>query len=123
MLAVCAVQAYGQTASQHRYAVQIDIRNAYISGICIQKQEGDTVTASIVNEFGVSALTYRYDVTRQKVKILGILKQMDRPAVKRVLRKDLQTIMGDMTKEDFEEKLPYEYENSKYKIRYHIAQL
>lgn len=107
-----------------RYSVQIDIRNAYISGVCIMRREPQQVTASIVNEFGVSALTYRYDRAKQKVKILSIMKKMDRWYVKRMLRKDLKVVMqqllnGDEATED----RSVTYENKKYKIKYNYTPL
>ncbi len=96
-----------------RYTVQMDIRDAYISGVCIMHQEEDIITASIMNEFGVSALTYRYNTKNDKVKILSIVKQMDKWYIKRILKKDLKTIMHKMP---INETLIYE--NKKYHIKY-----
>lgn len=106
-----------------RYSVRIDIRDAYISGILIMKESSSVVSSSIVNEFGVSAMGYLYDEEKGKVRILSVVKMLDRPMVKRTLRKDLQTIMADMWGNSEGPQGTYEYENSKLKIRYTFTPL
>lgn len=107
-----------QVSANNRYTVQIDIRKAYISGVCIMHEEEDMITASIMNEFGVSALTYRYDTKTGKVRILDILKKMDKWYIKRILKKDLKAIMHEMPVQE-----PLTYENQKYNIIYHFTPL
>lgn len=107
-----------QVSANDRYTVQIDIRKAYISGICIIHEEEEVVTASIMNEFGVSALTYKYYKTSGKVKILNIFKPMNKWYIKRVLKKDLKKIMQEMPLQD-----PLTYENRKYNIIYQFTPL
>ena len=110
--------AFAEEKENDRYIVRIDIRNAYIGGICIMHNDGEYVTASIVNEFGVSALTCRYDLSKGKVKILGVAGPLNRPSVKRVLRSDMKVIMAQFCKEDFQIADKYVYENSRYDILY-----
>ena len=107
-----------QVSANDRYTVQIDIRKAYISGICIIHEEEEVVTASIMNEFGVSALTYKYNKTSGKVKILNIFKPMNKWYIKRVLKKDLKKITQEMPLQD-----PLTYENRKYNIIYQFTPL
>lgn len=84
-------------SSSTKYAVQIDIDEAYISGICIIKEDGSTATASIVNEFGVSLMTLKYDISTEKVKILETVKQLRNPMMKRTLKKDFKIILTEYT--------------------------
>ena len=50
-----------------RYDVQIDFEKAYLSGVCLMLQEGGIIKASVVNEFGASALDFSYDLEKKKV--------------------------------------------------------
>ncbi len=110
----------GATNGNRRYNVQIDVRQAYISGICIMHENDKQVTASIMNEFGVSAMTYRYDTTKQKVKILSIMKPMNKWYIKRVLKSDLKKIMPQLLANPGQ---TLQHENKKYNIRYNFAPL
>lgn len=117
LLSLSSYSAEGDNGNG-RYQVQIDIREAYIGGICVMRNDGEYVTASIVNEFGVSALTCRYDLRKGKVRILGVAGPLNRPSVKRVLRSDMKVIMAQFCKEDFQIDDKYVYENSRYDILY-----
>lgn len=44
-----------------RYSVQIDVKKAYISGICGMLFEDGKLKASVVNEFGLSAMDFEYN--------------------------------------------------------------
>lgn len=119
MLCIGTLTLSAQTRIEQRdrqYSVQIDFGRAYISGLCLMSSEGEITTSSIVNEFGVSALTYRYDAERDKIKILAILKQMNRPIVKAVLRRDLRKITVTLLRQPSDEML--KYEDAKYNVRY-----
>lgn len=58
--------------------------------------DNDRTISSIVNEFGVSAMTFSYDERKCKVKIISILKQMNKPHIKRVLKSDLKKILPEL---------------------------
>ena len=110
---VCLVTAV-HAAGRMRYNVQIDFKKAYISGICIMQHDDDTVKASIVNEFGVSALDFTYDTQRQKVKIVNLMPKMNHWYIRRVLKRDLKQVMPQLLqKQDVTT-----YTNDKYNIRY-----
>ena len=97
-----------------RYNVQIDFKKAYISGVCIMLMEDGQVKASVVNEFGVSALDFSYNPSKKKVKILSVMGKMNKWYIKKVLRKDLQKVMqqlplGDGTYEDVKFGIKYTF--------------
>lgn len=105
-------------SSNSRYTVNIEIGNAYVSGICIMHEQEDAVTVSIMNEFGISALSYRYDRHRDRIKIISMVRQLRKPGMKRVLKSDLKVIMKSISKSE-----SLTHENRRYNINYHFAPL
>ena len=95
-----------------RYNVQMDFKKAYISGICIMLMEDDIIKASVVNEFGVSALDVTYNPAKQKVKILKVMGNMNKWYIKKVLKKDLKQVMTNLPLGN------NTYEDTKYSIKY-----
>ncbi len=81
--------------------------------------EKAVTTASIINEFGVSALTYRYDAEKGRVKILSIMKAMNRPIIKGVLKRNLRTITPTLLEQPKSE--PLTYEDASLNIRYRFT--
>ena len=106
------VQFPGKDGERAKYDVKIDIREAYISGVCMMMKDEGIVKASIVNEFGLSAVDFTYNPSKDKVKILNVMSKMDKWYIKRVLRKDLRNIMHQLPQGI------YTYENKKQHIIY-----
>ena len=104
-----------------RYKVQIDIQDAYLSGVCIIRDVEGLLTGAVVNEFGVSAVTFRYNKTKDKVKILSLAAAMKRPGVKVLLKKDFRNIMRDYCLSEVGFKTVYIYENPKYRMKYNFT--
>lgn len=95
-----------------RYSVQIDVKKAYISGICGMLFEDGKLKASVVNEFGLSAMDFEYNPQKDKVKIIYIIKKLDHWYIKRVLKRDLRILLHNL------EQGIYKHENVKYEITY-----
>ena len=104
-----------------RYKVQIDIQDAYLSGVCIIRDVEGLLTGAVVNEFGVSAVTFRYNKTKDKVKILSLAAAMKRPGVKVLLKNDLRNIMREYCLSEVGFKTVYIYENPKYLMKYNFT--
>ena len=104
-----------------RYKVQIDIQDAYLSGVCIIRDVEGLLTGAVVNEFGVSAVTFRYNKTKDKVKILSLAAALKRPGVKVLLKNDLRNIMRDYCLSEVGFKTVYIYENPKYRMKYNFT--
>ena len=104
-----------------RYKVQIDIQEAYLSGVCIIRDVEGLLTGAVVNEFGVSAVTFRYNKTKDKVKILNLAAAMKRPGVKVLLKNDLRNIMREYCLSEVGFKTVYIYENPKYRMKYNFT--
>lgn len=76
-----------------RYNVLIDIKKAYISGVCLMLTEEGVVKASIVNEFGVSAMDFTYSPEKDKVKIVSVMSKLNKWYIRKLLKKDLREVM------------------------------
>lgn len=85
----------------------------------MMSSEKAVTTASIINEFGVSALTYRYDAKKGRVKILSIMKAMNRPIIKGVLKRNLRKITPTLLEQPKSE--PLTYEDASLNIRYRFT--
>lgn len=105
-------------AQNRRYNVVIDFDKAYISGICITRSDNDCLKASVVNEFGVSAMDMLYYSDKKKIKITRIVKKMNHWYIKRILKRDLAIVM-----EQLAEKGEARYTNEKRHITYSFTPL
>ena len=120
--AFCLLLAEAQTLPSNegeraRYGVQIDVKKAYISGICGMLFDEGKLKASVVNEFGFSAMDFEYDPQKDKVKIINIVKKLDHWYIKRVLKRDLRILIHNLRQGI------YKHENTKYEITYNFQPL
>ena len=115
--------AYAADASEktNKYNVQIDIKNAYVSGLCIVKTDAAIVTTSIVNEFGISLITLRYNKTTDRIKIVNCVKQLSNPVIKRILKRDFKSILSEHYISNESESI--HYVNAKHNITYNLRHL
>lgn len=79
-----------------RYEAYIELPRGYLSGVCIMRCAGDTLRGSIFNEFGVSAMDFVYDRRKDRVRLLSVMKMMDRWYIRRTLRSDLRRLLRSM---------------------------
>lgn len=75
------------------YNVQIDMRNAYFSGVCVMVRSTELVKCSMVNEFGVTVMEFIYDTNRDKLTLVSVMSMLDKWYIRRMLRKDLRSVM------------------------------
>lgn len=114
------VSAEAQASERsRRYNVQIGINRAGVSGVCILQERAEEVLGAIINEFGISVLSFRYDAKRRSVKIIDAIPQLDKCYIKRVLKKDLKEIVPQLTGED--NPIGCRYCNERHKIEYTFA--
>lgn len=73
-----------------RYAFLMETQKAGVSGIMIAAESADAITASIVNEFGISAIDFTYNKQNRKLKLLRVVSFLDKWYIKRQLRNDLK---------------------------------
>lgn len=109
--------------STSRYSVKIDMSKAYVGGIFIIKEDETSMNASIVNEFGVSILTFQYILDKDKIKIVNCIKQLRRPLIKKVLKKDFKIIMIEYMAQENTQRTPIQHVNLKHNITYNLIPL
>ena len=106
-----------QKGDKARFTATIEMKKAYVSGICILLNDGDLVKGSLFNEFGISALDFTYSVKKDKVKILNVIANMDKWYIKRVLKKDLRAVMHEL------QNGKTSYANTRYQMNYSFKPL
>lgn len=113
-----SMPALPERAGDHvRYYSMIETPRGYVSGVCILHHDGEVLSGAIVNEFGVSALQFTYNVRRDKVKIESAAPMLDHWYIKRVLRRDLREWLHLMRCGQ------YTYRNEKRHITYSMSAL
>lgn len=85
-----------------------------LSGICILLCSGDTVKASIVNNFGATLIDYSYDTKKSKIKLHYVFEKLNKWYIRRVLKRNLKKIMlamrsGESSYKDVRHKLSYTF--------------
>ena len=89
----CFLDSEGDKA---KYTVMIDFKKAYISGIGVMARQGPKIVGSVFNEFGVSVLSFSYDIPRRKTKIIDTIEFLNKWYIKKVLRRDINALMEVM---------------------------
>ena len=101
-----------QEGDRCKFSTYIEIKKAYISGISIFVHQGTEIKASIFNEFGVSAIDFGYNIKRDKIKIYHVFKPLNRWFIKRMLRKNLLSLIHEM------QNGRSEYVDNRHQIKY-----
>lgn len=81
------VSVLGQS---NHYAFEITTPKAALTGIMIVKESDGVILGSMVNEFGVSAIDFSYDRSRDKLKLLNVVGFLDKWYIKMTMKKDLR---------------------------------
>ena len=111
---VCFPSAQGEKV---KYSAYIDMPQGYVSGVCVLFNEGTVIRGSLFNEFGITALSFSYDIKKEKIKLYSVVKLMDKWYIKRILKKDLKQLMKCLQKGESV------YQDVKYHITYSFSTL
>ena len=95
-----------------RYTSFIQFPQAYISGICILKNESESVTGSIFNEFGVSFISFIYNKEKGRIKLVDLSEPLDKWYIRLTLKQDLKAVLSTLQRGG------YQYENNVRNIIY-----
>lgn len=80
-----------ETASHlQRYAFEISLQRGHITGILVTRTVNDEIIGTMVNEFGVTALSFVYNVKKNKIKLIDVLPMLNKWYIKQVLKNDLK---------------------------------
>lgn len=94
------------------YQAMITMPKGYVSGVCMMVRDSTGIVGSLFNEFGFSALDFRYHERKDKVEIVHAMALMDKWYIRKVLRNDLRMLLQSLAKGDTL------YEDKKYKLTY-----
>lgn len=127
-ISICINPILGQNDDNIKlknYSIHIDFSNFYLSGICIVQLDNDIIVSSVVNEFGLSTVTFQYKIRKDKIKIINIIKQLDKFYIKKIIKSDLKKITKEYIIPSYynNQCKGYEYENIKYNINYKLIPL
>lgn len=103
--------------SKVKYNATIEMSKGYVSGVCIMANDGSVIKGSLFNEFGISTIDFTYQPDKKKVKLLSVIKILNKWYIKKVLRKDLVQVMENLSKGI------YSYHDKKFKIDYNFSLL
>lgn len=73
-----------------RYAFEITTPKAAITGIMIVKETDNEILGSMFNEFGVSAIEFRYDKKKDKIKLVNVIGFLNKWYIRMTLKKDIR---------------------------------
>lgn len=106
------------------YSIHIDFSNFYLSGICMVQLDNDVIVSSVVNEFALSTVTFQYEIRKDKIKIINIIKQLNNFYIKKIIKSDFKKIMKEyIIPYHNNQSKDYEYENIQYNINYKLIPL
>ena len=77
-------------SNMQRYTFQIETPKAYLSGILITKAQDDCIIGSLVNEFGVSAIDFSFNIEKDKLKLINVVSFLNKWYIKKTLNSDLK---------------------------------
>ena len=100
-----------------RSSAMIEMPKGYVSGICVMYNDGTSVKASIFNEFGISAIDFVYNPQKDKVKLVSVIKMLNKWYIRKLLKSDLRKVMHCLQQGNGE------YRNERYKIDYKFSPL
>ena len=91
------------------------MKKGYISGVCILVNDENLVKGCIFNEFGISAIDFTYQLKQRKVKLVNVIKMLNKWYIKRILKRDLAQVMENLSKGIMT------YHDKKYNIDYNFS--
>lgn len=100
-----------------KYNALIEMKKGYLSGICILANNGEKINGCLFNEFGISAIDFIYNPIKKKVKLVSVIKMLDKWYIKKILKKNLVQVMECLSRG------VYDYTDNRYKIDYHFKVL
>lgn len=84
-----------------RYTVTITFKNSSFSGICVVKQKDDIIVGTIVNEFGIRAFDFTVSLDRKHVKLLNVMKTLDKCLVRKTIARDLRRLFSSSSTDEY----------------------
>lgn len=88
------MSAVAGDAESRRYAFAMESPRGALTGILVLADDGgEQVRGAMINEFGFSALDFIYNRKNHRVKLVNVIKFLDKWQVRYVLKRDLTAAM------------------------------
>lgn len=71
----------------------IEMPKGSVSGICVLLHDGDTIKGAVINEFGITTLSFHYLIKKDKVKLKDVVAMLDKWYIRRVVARDLRRLL------------------------------
>lgn len=82
--------------SVRRYSFEVSTPKAAISGVMISHSTPDEIAGSMLNEFGISALDFIFNVKKEKLTLVNVSGFLDKWYIKRLLKADLKICIHEL---------------------------
>lgn len=79
-----------ETYASGRYVFDVSMEKGHLSGIMIVREQGDAIVGTMVNEFGITVLSFVYEPQRNKIKLENVVGFLNKWYIKRVLKTDIR---------------------------------
>lgn len=83
------------------YTVAITFKTASFSGICVVKNIGTQIAGTIVNEFGIRAFDFTMSQDRRRVKLLNVMKPLDKCLIRKAIARDLKRLFNATASDEY----------------------
>ena len=67
-----------QAQSVSRMSVEISFEKGGITGVCLLRKEEQTVSGTIMNEFGIKVFDFVYYRQRDKLRLFNVIEMLDK---------------------------------------------
>lgn len=78
------------SSDSRRYAFSIETPKSALSGVMLTKQKNGYIIGSMVNEFGISAIDFSFDIDKDKLKLINVVGFLDKWYIKRTIKEDIK---------------------------------
>lgn len=90
-----------ETDESTRYTVAISFKKASFSGICVARLMDGIIAGSIVNEFGIRAFDFKMSEDRRCVRLLNVMKPLDKCLIRKTIARDLKRLFSAVTTDEY----------------------
>ena len=77
-----------------KYNMSIQRKEMNITGICMMRHTGNDIIGSVVNEFGIKAFDFDYNIDKKKVKLNNVVGFINKWYIRKILKGDLKYLFS-----------------------------
>ena len=77
-----------------KYNMSIQRKEMNITGICMMRRTGNDIIGSVVNEFGIKAFDFDYNIDKKKVKLNNVVEFINKWYIRKILKGDLKYLFS-----------------------------